>query len=502
MVPISFENITRAAGLDALNSFPVSETARATHESFETHLQRANTTSLADLTRPIPPREEPRREPEPRNASEPPHRESVRQESDNQQRDDVDIRQEDSTRTAAAREAAKTGDDQEETSEREESAGDEVTVTSGTEEQRAVVKQLETDAANEADEAVAKQSIAERNDALQQQGQSEEQADFEAATTAALDDAVAADKQQQADTRATKDELNGQQGQLDRKAAEQTDNKPTLDIDLETSAGVAAQNTNVDAKAAADEAATQATSIAPRRSQRPEIAPTESVDTTQEATAKSLEAAVSTTRSDQQGDRDSASRNPQQGVPTAQAVGNSAQTDQTLETAGVPSRFAEHLLAKTGDPNARALNITNADQTRFIDRVARAVQATGDRGGTIRLRLSPPELGALTLEVKVQNGAVSARVEADTPAARTLLLENLPVLRERLAEQGMRVDQFDVDLTDRHTGGTPEDLQQNDRQRDEHPRGETPIAEADDPPPSNNSQQSTTTGNEQLNIIV
>jgi flagellar hook-length control protein FliK len=148
------------------------------------------------------------------------------------------------------------------------------------------------------------------------------------------------------------------------------------------------------------------------------------------------------------------------------------------------------------------MNLSDADQARFVDRVARAVQATGDRGGTLRLRLSPPELGSLTLEIKVQSGAVTARVEADTPAARTLLLENLPLLRERLAEHGMRVDQFDVDLTDRHTGGTPDGMQQNDRQHEDRPRSPSHSREPQETPRSNSQEANTTIGNGQLNIIV
>ena len=54
------------------------------------------------------------------------------------------------------------------------------------------------------------------------------------------------------------------------------------------------------------------------------------------------------------------------------------------------------------------------------------------------------------MEIKVQGGALAARLEADTPMARSLLMDNLPVLRERLAEQGIRVEQFDVELLDRH----------------------------------------------------
>src|SRR5207249_9679698 len=91
-----------------------------------------------------------------------------------------------------------------------------------------------------------------------------------------------------------------------------------------------------------------------------------------------------------------------------------------------------------------------------LARVARAFTAAQDRDGEIRLRLSPPELGSLRLQVQVHDGAVVARVETENSAAKTALLDNLPALRERLAEQGLRIDRFDVDLMQRQPGGMPD----------------------------------------------
>ena len=66
----------------------------------------------------------------------------------------------------------------------------------------------------------------------------------------------------------------------------------------------------------------------------------------------------------------------------------------------------------------------------------------------------------------MQGGALTARLETDTPLARSVLLENLPVLRDRLAEQGVRVEQFDVDLLDRQTGN-PDGLDRRERRQDD-----------------------------------
>jgi flagellar hook-length control protein FliK len=103
---------------------------------------------------------------------------------------------------------------------------------------------------------------------------------------------------------------------------------------------------------------------------------------------------------------------------------------------------------KSHETDIRGEGLTEAERVRFVQRVARAFHSVGDEGGEVRLRLSPPELGSLRLELSVRDGVMSARLEAETAAARNLLLDNLPVLRERLAEQNVKVEQFDVDVRD------------------------------------------------------
>jgi flagellar hook-length control protein FliK len=103
----------------------------------------------------------------------------------------------------------------------------------------------------------------------------------------------------------------------------------------------------------------------------------------------------------------------------------------------------------------QAGSVGQTDQARFLQRVTAAFQSVGDRSGSVRIMLSPPELGSLRLEVSIQNGTLSAHLQAETPAARNLLLDNLPALRDRLAGQNIKVDRFDVDLMDRQPqGGT------------------------------------------------
>jgi flagellar hook-length control protein FliK len=92
-------------------------------------------------------------------------------------------------------------------------------------------------------------------------------------------------------------------------------------------------------------------------------------------------------------------------------------------------------------------SLSQADRARLVQRVARAVQTAEERGGELKLRLSPPELGSLKLEVQIRDGALSARIEAQTPEAKQVLIDSLPALREKLSEQNLRVEKFDVDLS-------------------------------------------------------
>jgi len=130
-------------------------------------------------------------------------------------------------------------------------------------------------------------------------------------------------------------------------------------------------------------------------------------------------------------------------------------------------RTPAQVLARGNDRTTSADRLSGAQQTRLVQRVARAFRAAQDRGGDVRIRLSPPELGSLKIELRVDAGVMTARLEAETHVARNALLDNLPALRERLAEHNVRVEQFDVDVPDRrggHLSNTPDRQSAGSRQ--------------------------------------
>ncbi|MBX7072850.1 MAG: flagellar hook-length control protein FliK [Pirellulales bacterium] len=152
--------------------------------------------------------------------------------------------------------------------------------------------------------------------------------------------------------------------------------------------------------------------------------------------------------------------------PATQSPANT-QTVASGSTAGAETGRSTTGSAKRGSEMGRSTGLSQTDQARFIGRVSRAFQTIGETGGKLRLRLSPAELGSLKLDVTVKDGVLSARIEAETDHARQVLTDNLPQLRERLGEQGIKIERFDIDLMNQSGGELARDAgqQANDGQR-------------------------------------
>jgi flagellar hook-length control protein FliK len=161
-------------------------------------------------------------------------------------------------------------------------------------------------------------------------------------------------------------------------------------------------------------------------------------------------------------------------APAAAVDPNNANAAAPVQNASSGDRTATHTNSSATHGSERGgANGGEVERARFVQRVAKAFQAAADRGGPVKLRLSPPELGSLRLEISIRNGAMTAKLEAETPAARTALLEGLPALKERLAQQDIQIDRFDVDLMDQ-SPGNPSQTRDGEFQG-ERPQGTAPT---------------------------
>ncbi len=165
-----------------------------------------------------------------------------------------------------------------------------------------------------------------------------------------------------------------------------------------------------------------------------------------------------------------------------------------------------HAGPRGAEPNSSAPTLSESDHARFMQRVVRAVHSAHQRNGEVRLRLSPPELGSLRIALRVELGAMTARVEAETPEARSLLLDGLPQLRERLAEQGIRVERFDVDLLDRQGEQSPQTTTDNNpqQQQQQSPNRRTVMEPSSEPVPGSPSPATSgrPSNDGKLNVLI
>ena len=98
----------------------------------------------------------------------------------------------------------------------------------------------------------------------------------------------------------------------------------------------------------------------------------------------------------------------------------------------------------TADPTEGPNQHEAVQRAQLVKRVSRAFQKLSDGGGTVRVRLSPPNLGAVRIEVQMQESRMNARITTESEAARSVLNDNLLDLRSRLSELGIQVDRVEV----------------------------------------------------------
>jgi flagellar hook-length control protein FliK len=80
-----------------------------------------------------------------------------------------------------------------------------------------------------------------------------------------------------------------------------------------------------------------------------------------------------------------------------------------------------------------------------IERILRLIRARLASGRSVTtLRLEPPELGTVRLRMDLRNDQLSLAVEAETPAARRLLSEQIDSLRRNLEASGIHLERVEI----------------------------------------------------------
>jgi len=99
---------------------------------------------------------------------------------------------------------------------------------------------------------------------------------------------------------------------------------------------------------------------------------------------------------------------------------------------------------------------TEAEPPQAISGVKRGLATLAQqRGGTLQMRLDPPSLGTVRMEVAMSEGRVRVQIHAANESARALLSGHLDVLRTALEEGGLAVERLAVDSATRTTTENP-----------------------------------------------
>ncbi|HXE54338.1 MAG TPA: flagellar hook-length control protein FliK, partial [Tepidisphaeraceae bacterium] len=134
-------------------------------------------------------------------------------------------------------------------------------------------------------------------------------------------------------------------------------------------------------------------------------------------------------------------------------------------TPGVPAKPADlrSAVANTADPTAAAgaapeAQFADANHTRIVAGIHGQLLPNG---GSMHIRLDPPELGSLHVRVEMRDGVMTASFETTNDHATRLLSHSLSDLKTALESQGVNVDKLQVRQS-------PKDQQSssNDRQPD------------------------------------
>ena len=147
---------------------------------------------------------------------------------------------------------------------------------------------------------------------------------------------------------------------------------------------------------------------------------------------------------------------------------------------GATLQYAKHQQFEIAGVSSATVADQAALPASTSDQIVQSLRLALTRdGGEARITLNPREFGDLTVTVKVEQGAVVARMQADTPAVREWLQQNQDTLRARLSDQDLRLDRLDVAATEESAESRQDaDARRRDAHADERPRRRRPSSSA------------------------
>lgn len=116
-------------------------------------------------------------------------------------------------------------------------------------------------------------------------------------------------------------------------------------------------------------------------------------------------------------------------------------------------------------------NVDASDDGTNLSRVVRGLRsAVNQHGGSVTLRLHPPDFGFVRVQMNLQDGTVNATIQSENTVVRALLSQHLAHLRHSLETQGFFVERLSVQALQPQQVSTTTDQQADDSFR-QQPEG-------------------------------
>lgn len=98
-------------------------------------------------------------------------------------------------------------------------------------------------------------------------------------------------------------------------------------------------------------------------------------------------------------------------------------------------------------PSKHTPDNVSLDRPQGAEELARVVRAqVGSKHSSMTLRLDPPELGRVRVDVRMHNDIMSVRFQADSQAGHDAIQGRLRELTGALEQQGVRLDRVEVEF--------------------------------------------------------
>ena len=135
--------------------------------------------------------------------------------------------------------------------------------------------------------------------------------------------------------------------------------------------------------------------------------------------------------------------------PQATQVRSNGEASKTARPNGAGAERAPNVDSqKSGETN-------NTRRTEFENLVRNIRLNVGTRSSSATIRLNPPTLGAMRIDVRMVDDSLGVRVEATTQHARELLAGRVSELTAALKEHNIDVQRFEI-VTPNEAGHTPD----------------------------------------------